>query len=601
MAVSQTLTLTEVTGSQNIEGNTSKVRILWKSTQSGESYNGYTKTAYYWITTPDWKETKYQVSYTLPKGTTKTILDTTITVTHKDDGSGALKVRTWMDTGISAGVVEKSSQITLETIARAAKITAAGNVTLGKACQVKWTPAAASLRYRLEFSLGSWKHTTEAIHPNQISAYTYTGYPIPVDLASHITSGKTGTVTVKLYTYSDTGGAKQVGEADTDTFKVTVPEVRPAVSMRLSAVSSLSSVFSGLYVQGKSKVRADITASAQYGAGISKTYMEVDGVACKDDSTSDYLNKYGGVTVTGYATDSRGCTGSVSQNITVLPYSKPQIVAVPGEAVACRCDQNGNPADNGTYLRIRAKRSYAPVKAGSVQKNFCQIRYRYKLEDAANWSSWSTILAATYMDSDEVAAVVLPGTLDVKRTYLVQVGVADYIGESSHTTVTIPSDKVYMHQDKVRRSMGIGMYIQDDNTIDVAEDMTVRVRGEFVPIGNGWITPTLGKDFALYSTGAESAVRYRRIAGIVEIRGAVTPTAAIAGSNNEYTIFTLPEGYRPDNVIRVACQGSHWYHWLLMVRPNGVVSFSRYSDGNNFLEAPTNAWLPFQLTFIADQ
>ena len=601
MAVSQSLTLTEVADSQNIGSNTSKVRILWKSTQSGDSYNGYTRTANYWVTTPDGKETKYSVSYTLPKGTTKTILDTTITITHKDDGSGTVKVRTWMDTGISAGEITQSKSLNLETIARAAKITSAGDVTLGKACQIKWTPAAASMRYKLEFSLSGWKHTTAIIHPNQTTAYTYSDYPIPLDVADYITSSKTGTVTVKLYTYSDTGGTKQVGSADTATFRVTVPELKPDVSAKLSAVSSLPNAFSGLYVQGKSKVKAAITATAQYGAEIKSVRMEVDGKTYTGDFTSDYLNQYGSITVTAYATDSRGYTGSAAQSITVLPYSKPQILPVSGKVVACRCDENAKPADSGTYLLIRARRSYDLVKAGNVQKNFCQIRYRYQMEGAVGWSNWSTILAANSLNSDEVeTGALLDGTLDAKSTYLVQVGVIDDVGGSSNTTVPIPSDKVYMHQDKVRRSMGIGMYIQDDNTIDVAEDITVRVRGELVN-GGGWITPTLGNDFKLYSTGAESAVRYRKNAGIVEIRGAVAPTAAIAGSNNEYTIFTLPEGYRPDNVIRVACQGSHWYHWLLMVRPNGVVSFSRYSDGNNFLEAPTNAWLPFQLTFIADQ
>ena len=45
----------------------------------------------------------------------------------------------------------------------------------------------------------------------------------------------------------------------------------------------------------------------------------------------------------------------------------------------------------------------------------------------------------------------------------------------------------------------------------------------------------------------------------------------------------------------------YWYHWLLMVKTTGEVSFSRYSDGTEFTEAPTTAWLPFQLTFIADQ
>ena len=171
MSVSQSLTVTQVSGSQDVANNTSKVRIVWVSTQTGESYNNYTKTAYYWITTPDGVETKYSVSYTLPKGTAKTILDKTITVTHKADGSGTVSVRTWMDTGISAGEVELGpKKITLETIGRDSAITSAADVYLGNACNVKWTPAAKSLRYKLEFILGGWSHTTEVIHPKTTSA-----------------------------------------------------------------------------------------------------------------------------------------------------------------------------------------------------------------------------------------------------------------------------------------------------------------------------------------------------------------------------------------------------------------------------------------------
>lgn len=477
MAVSQSLTLTGVAGSQNIEGNTSKVRILWKSTQSGESWNGYTKTAYYWVTTPDGKETKYSVGYTLPKGTTKTILDKTITVTHKDDGSGTVKVRTWMDTGISAGEVELSKSLTLDTIPRAAKITSAGDVTLGSACKVKWTPAAASLRYKLEFILGE-SYTTGVIHPNQTTAYTYSGYQIPMDVANRIPNAKTGTMTVKLYTYSDSGGTKQVGAADTATFKVTVPELLPTVSMELAAVSSLPSFFSGLYVQGKSKVQAGITAQAQYGAEIKEVSMEVDGKTYKGDLTSDYLNKYGSIKVTAYATDSRGYTGRTEQSITILPYSKPQILPAAGESevVAVRCDANGNPSDSGTYLKIKARRSYSKLSIGPVQYNACDIRYRYKAENAANWSAWVMI----YSQEDEIdTGALLGGVLAADKSYLVQVGVIDDVGGSASTTIPIPTDKVYMHQDKVRRALAFGMYIQENGCIDIAEDIKVRIRGQF--------------------------------------------------------------------------------------------------------------------------
>ena len=117
MAVYQSLTLSQI--SQNVQDNTSQVRILWESTQTGASHNDNSRTAYYDIYINGGQGTQYSVSYTLPQGTTKTIVDTTITVPHRNDGTGTITVNTWMDTRISAGVVEKSQTLTLSTIPRA--------------------------------------------------------------------------------------------------------------------------------------------------------------------------------------------------------------------------------------------------------------------------------------------------------------------------------------------------------------------------------------------------------------------------------------------------------------------------------------------------
>jgi hypothetical protein len=206
--------------------------------------------------------------------------------------------------------------------------------------------------------------------------------------------------------------------------------------------------------------------------------MKADGVTYDsgDGFTSDYLANAGDITVYGYAKDSRGITGSASKKITVIGYSKPQILDV----VAVRCDQDGNPSDAGTYLKIKAKRSYSKVTSGGVQKNFCKIRYQYKLESADSYSDWVTILAGNSLGSDVVeTGALLGGVLALDSSYLVRVGVVDDIGGSNSTTVPIPTDKVYMHRDKVRRALAFGKYIEEENCIDIAEDIKLKVRGPF--------------------------------------------------------------------------------------------------------------------------
>lgn len=465
MAVSQSLRVTEVSGSANTTANTSKVRILWQSTQTGESWNGYTRTAKYYISINGEDATEHSVSYTLPKSTTVTILDTTITVAHKGDGSGTVKVSTWMDTDISAGIIEKSESVTLTTIPRASTLTSASNRILGNACAVKWTPLSKSFRYRLEFSIGDWSYTTGAIHPNTTSAYTYTGYNLPIaDIAPEITGNPpTGTMTVTLFTYSDSSATSQVGSGSSKTFTVTVPDntsTKPTVSMTLAPVSSLGTVFSSLYIQGKSKVKATLSGAGKYGATISSCRMYVQSKDYGSPYQSGYLTTSGSVTIKGTATDSRGYQGEKSIKISVIPYSNPSLLPASDESeiICARCDDKGNLSESGTYLKIKARRSYSKVTSDGVQKNFCLIRYRYRTESTTNFTSWKELLAKTNTSTNTIDTVLSGVVSSTETSYVVQVGVVDDIGESDAIQFDIPTDFVIADIPDEYKGRSIGIF-----------------------------------------------------------------------------------------------------------------------------------------------
>ena len=474
MAVSQTLTLTEVANSTNISTNTSRVRILWQSTQSGDSWNGYTRTAKYYISINGEAEREYTVSYTLPQSTTNTILDTTISVTHKGDGSGTVKVRTWMDTRISAGVVEKTQTLTLTTIPRASTITSASNATLGTACAVKWTPLSASFRYKLKFTLGSFSYTTGAIHPNTTAAYTYTGYSLPIaDIAPKI-AGKppTGTMTVTLYTYSDSNASVQIGSASSTTFTVTVPDndsTKPSVTMTLSPVTPYTK-FSSLYLQGRSKVKATISGSGKHGASISSYNVQVDGKNYASPYTSDTLRKSGSVTVVGTATDSRGIPNTTSQSINVIAYDPPYIAPSEGyKSVICeRCTSDGTASDTGTYLHVKGTRNYTKINTGGIV-NTCSVRCRYKPENG----SWShdpgdgvSVLLGSDTSTDEID-VALPNIVtDITLSYIVELNIVDDTNTPSTMVFNIPSESVDFDLREGGKGAAFGKYAITENLFD---------------------------------------------------------------------------------------------------------------------------------------
>lgn len=529
MAVSQTLILTEVVGSPSVATNTSQVRILWQSTQTSESHNDYTRTAKYWVAINGGAGTEYSVTYTLPKGTTKTILDTTITVPHKDDGSGTVTVATWMDTDISAGVVEKSQTLTLTTIARASSIDAAANVTLGNACSVRWTPKSSAFRYKLKFAYGSWSYTTGVIHPNKTSAYTYSGYVIPLDVAKQMSDAKTGKMTVTLYTYSDSGATKQVGSADSETFTITVPDnndTKPVVSMTLSPIGSLPDAFAGLYIQGLTRVKASLSATGSYQSGIDSYRMWADGAYydSETDYTSDYFASSGSKTIYGYATDKRGYTGETSQKINVIPYSNPKLE----NTSAIRCDKNGNASESGTYLKITAKRNYSPVIANNVQKNFCKIEYQC-LQGGYPSTQWATILDSRSLSSDEViTGPLLGGELSTQLTYVVHIKATDDVGRYAETFVTVPTETVYWHRDGERNALGLGKYNERDNAVDSAWDFHMndhRVTGLPTP-EDGTDAVPLGflKDYIVEQGTSGDWVYRKWSSGLAELWGYGTAT-----------------------------------------------------------------------------
>lgn len=469
---------------------TNTTTISWRL-EGYRTYTGYVNAGAFKVIIDG--DTEYEKSkyYRIELYNGTVVASGTKTLKHESDGTRTFDV--YVEGGIYYYAVNctGTASFTLDSIARSSTITSADDVTLGKACKVKWTPNSESFLYKLVFSLGDWSHTTGAIHPNRTSAYTYTGYTIPLEVAKQITSGKTGKMTVALYTYSDSEATSEIGSISFRTFTVTVPENNstvPTVSIALSPVSALPDAFAGLYIQGKSQVKAVLTASGKYGAAIASYKVKVDSVSYSGKSiTSDYLMNYGDIDIVGYATDKRGYTGSESDTITVIPYNKPKILAVTGESdvVAARCDKDGNLTDSGTYLLIKAKRSYSAVNSGGVQYNFCEILYRYKIE-GGSYSAWATILAASSLDSDEVVTgALLDGELSAKSTYLIQVKAIDDVGESASTTITVPTDKVYMHRDGKRNSLGIGKYAEDDNMVDIAEDITLRTRGPIDAMGGG--------------------------------------------------------------------------------------------------------------------
>ena len=507
MAVNQSLTVTQ--SSQNVTENTSKVRIRWTSQQTVDSWNGYERTAYYYVSVNGGAETKYSVKYTLPKQTTETIVDTTITVNHKADGTGSVKVRTWMDTDISAGVVELSKTLTLDTIPRATQHTlSASSADMGAKVTISCPRAAISFTHDLAYKIPGDDYYT-AITTGVGTSYSWT---VP-DRATAIPNATSVQMTVRCITKS---GSTIVGTKYAYITAKVPSSVIPTVSSVTTAetVSGLAAQF-GAFVQSKSKLKATISASGAKGSTIKEYSSTFSGKTYTGSSwTSDTLGTAGTLTIKTRVKDSRGRWSEYKNTtVNVVAYSKPKIRSL----TAYRCNSSGVATDDGTYLALSYDYSVASVGG----KNTASAVFKYKLSTADSYSNTLTTLTA--LSGDSTYKPKTP-TFSVDNSYNFQLVVEDYFGATDTAVATLSTDAVILDIKANGLGIGIGKVAEVDG-IDFGWDIVNRVKN-------------LGG----------MAGRYRTEDGLLLQWGTVsiTPTAANEATN---AIVTFPLPYLETPIV----------------------------------------------------
>ena len=413
MSVSQTLDVSET--SYSIADNTSKVRIIWKSTQSGSSYNGFTRTAYYYYSVNGGSEIEKTVSYTLPQNSTRTIVDTTLTVPHEPNGSGTIKVRTWMDTDISAGVIQKDSgTITLTTIPRKSTLSAS-NGELGKAQTLKATRKSDSFTHTLTWTCGAHKGTIAT----KSSAVSWTFTPSK-ELSKEAPYGSKVYCSFKLTTYN---GANAVGSDSKDVWYTIPSTIKPVCSLSLSDHKHYEKTYGG-YIQGESMLDVTITATEAYDSPISQYSASVNGTTYSSSTFTTGVLKTDGehIPISATVKDGRGRSGSASSTFKVLPYKRPRITNLKVH----RCNSDGTANDLGAYCKV----SFRCIITSLSDKNtkYCALKYRQS--GATNWTEAPAISLPSYDFNCNPPVIAM----SEEHSYEVMVTATDAFGSTNAST-----------------------------------------------------------------------------------------------------------------------------------------------------------------------
>lgn len=466
MAVSQKIIFTQV--SQSIQNNTSQVKIQWTSTQTGDSRNNYTSTAYYYISVNGGQETEHSVTYTLPQGTTKTIAETTVTVPHLADGSASVTVRTVMDTGISAGVIKLNETFSPDTIPRPSTLTVSDG-TLGTRQTLTIERAASTFKHRLTYRCGD---VADYI-AGSLTSYT-TGTIIiwtpPLGLAAENTTGTSVLVDLTLYTYTENG--EHVGTT-TKTITCVIPaSVKPSCSIEVGDVSGLLTKL-GAAVQGLSQLEITVTANTAQGSLITSYEINANGAKYNSDTaTTEPLTTPGENVITATVKDERGRSGSASYTLDVLAYTAPVVSSL----TVHRCDVDGVENDQGNYVQV----NFSAAVSDLGGRNSASYRLRYKLSTA---SIYTEVKLSNLDNVYAVGGFSFVFEADGSSSYDVEVVAQDDYGTATRMT-SASTAFTLMNWNAEGDGMGIGKVAERSRGLDMGLDIYMNKNNIYDAEGN---------------------------------------------------------------------------------------------------------------------
>lgn len=353
----------------------------------------------------------------------------------------------------SSTIGTKTCEATLGVPTKSTPTFSATSVVMGNSVTVYTNRGSTNFTHTLEFVFAN--KTVETIKDVGNS----TIFTPSLNLAEDIPNDTSGKVTVKCTTYN--------GKAELSTvsveFTATVPNnetTKPTASWTLAPSVSLPSAFSDLYIQGKTGVKATFTASPTY-SPIDSYKLTADGRNFfGNPATSSVFTRDGNFTITGTVTDKRGFSRTLSEDVTVYPYSAPAIEpASTASSIICeRSKQDGTYDDAGTYLHIKCKIKCSPVKVNGVRKNFCSLQYQYK-PAGGSWSDPPLTLLDGADTSTENCDVKLPDVVSqTDKTYTIRLIVKDTIGSETPYEFHIATADVTLHLGEGGYGVAVGKY-----------------------------------------------------------------------------------------------------------------------------------------------
>lgn len=395
-----------------IDSNASK---SWSVTVNGNTFKGTNKIA-----------VANNSTVTLAEGTVAN--GKAVTISHNSDGSKTFSYSFSQQFDITfggshIGTKSGTGSGTLNVIARRSSISAS-NGTLGTSMKLTISKQDSDFTHTITYKCG----TAEGTIVTKTTSTSVSWTP-PLSLANQNTTGTSVTVTFTITTYT---GSTSLGN-NSKTISCAIPaSVKPTVSVAVTDAAGHKDTF-GSYIQGKSKLKASITASGSYGSTIKQYKTTADGKSYTTASfTSGAISSSGTVTINVTVTDSRGRTATTSTTVSVLPYAAPKITSL----TVMRCDASGNSSTSGAYLGITFSSSITALNG----KNTAQYVLQYKKTSASDYTT-ATLTAHSGQHTVNGGVFVFPA--EVASSYNIVLTASDTFSSTGKTATGSSVKKVF--------------------------------------------------------------------------------------------------------------------------------------------------------------
>lgn len=342
-----------------------------------------------------------------------TIATGTKTISHNSDGTRSFSVSLAAAIYYSSIGCTGSQTFTLDTIARASTLSVSDG-TLGTKTTLTADRKSSSFTHTLTWECGSYSGTLAT----KSSATSWPFTP-ELKLASVAPYGQKVYCTYTLSTYN---GSTLVG-TDSKSAWFTIPSsVKPSCTLSLSDSKGYASRYGG-YIQGESQLSVTINATQAYSSPISRYSASANGTTYSTQTfTTSVLKTVGTNTISATVTDGRERPGSVSSNITVLAYSRPQITNLKVR----RCNADGTENDRGGYGKISFHCTITPLSNKNTRA--CSLRYRQS--GATTWTNAPAITLSAYNQDCNPPVIQMSDA----HSYEVQINLTDAFGTTSAAT-----------------------------------------------------------------------------------------------------------------------------------------------------------------------